>query len=76
MSEKPMTPEQAKKARKRLGLNQPQMGEALGRSERIITYRESGVHPINNETKYAIYWLLLPEAIRSAALKKILRFLR
>jgi DNA-binding XRE family transcriptional regulator len=56
--EKPLTPKKLKNAREKLDLTQHGMGEALGLSERFITYRESGVRPVEKWLKYAVSWLL------------------
>ncbi len=59
-----MKPEQLKNARESLRLTQQEFGEELGKSERFITYLESGVRPISRMVKYAVYWLLLPKTVR------------
>lgn len=68
-----MKPEQLKKSREMLQLTQESMGEAVNRSERFITYRESGKQPIDKMLKYAVSWLLLPKRIREKYLPKFLR---
>lgn len=73
MAEKEMKPEQLKKARETLQLTQEEMGDALDKSERFITYRESGVQPIDKMLKFAICWMLLPKLIREKFLPKFLR---
>lgn len=70
---KSMTPEQLKISRESLQLTQEGMGEALGKSERFITYRESGVQPIDRMTKYAVCWLLLPKRVKEKYLPRFLR---
>jgi DNA-binding XRE family transcriptional regulator len=73
MSDEEMTPEQLKLSRERLNLTQQGMADAVGMSERSITYCESGVLPVKKTLKYAICWLLLPKKIRSRHLPKFLR---
>ena len=68
-----MKPEQLKEARETLQLTQEGMGDALDKSERYITYRESGKQPIDKMLKYAVMWLLLPQRIRDKYLPKFLR---
>ncbi len=54
-----MTPKQFEKARKELGLSQPAMAKALGRSRQTIINLEKGTSPILRTTELAVLYLLL-----------------
>ena len=74
MSQKTFTPEQLKKARVKLGFpTQAGLGEALEKSERYITYRESGKQPVSKMMRYALSWLLLPKKVRDKYLPRFMR---
>jgi len=53
-----VTPKQFEKARKELGLSQPAMAKALGRSRQTIINLEKGTSPILRTTELAVQHLL------------------
>lgn len=51
---KPMTPNQLKTLRKRLGMTQAQLAEAIGVQENSVYRWEAGIHPIMPHTEQVI----------------------
>lgn len=72
-----MTPQQLKKARKRLGHTFDSMAEALDIGRRTYAYREAGKEPISKTMAMAIYWLLFLQMTgANAVIKKIHNWLK
>ena len=60
-----MTPKQFEKARKDLGLSQPGLAKALGRSRQTIINLEKGASPILRTTELAVQHLLQNNVVKA-----------
>lgn len=62
-----MSPNTLQEARRKLGLNQTEMGKRLGMSREAISFMERGIRPIELRTVLAVRYRLIEAGICTMA---------